>query len=89
MSGKKPAAAAKGGKAAPATKAASAAKSARVGARTKSVRVHNKVHFYKPKTLIKARAPKYTRSLPQRRKMDKVCTRLEGRGRRAVVISMT
>lgn len=42
------------------------------GSHGKVVRVHNKVHFYKPKTLQLARAPKYARkSMPSRNKLDK------------------
>ena len=54
-------------------KAAGAAKAARVGTRTRAVRIHHKVHFYKPKTLKLARAPKYARVLPKSRvtKFDK------------------
>lgn len=36
-----------------------------MGTRTRQVRVHTKVHFYKPKTLILSREPKYVRSLPR------------------------
>jgi large subunit ribosomal protein L23Ae len=62
MSGKgaKAAVAAKG---AAVAKAAGAAKAARVGGSTKTARVHQKVHFYRPKTLELPRAPKYKRSL--------------------------
>ena len=54
-------------------KAAGAAKAARVGTRSRAVRIHHKVHFYKPKTLKLARAPKYARVLPTARvtKFDK------------------
>mmetsp|Transcript_47526 Transcript_47526/g.114090 ORF Transcript_47526/g.114090 Transcript_47526/m.114090 type:complete len:140 (+) Transcript_47526:37-456(+) len=54
-------------------KAAKAAKAARMGSRSKSsVTVRTKVHFYKPKTLKLARAPKYSaRSAKRRTKMDK------------------
>lgn len=56
-----------------AAKAAGAAKAARVGTRSRAVRIHHKVHFYKPKTLKLARAPKYARVLPKARvtKFDK------------------
>lgn len=74
MSGKKVAS----GKAAPAkkeavAKAAKAAKGARVGATVKKTKVHYKPHFYRPKTLVLARDPKYKRSLPAARvsKFDK------------------
>ena len=52
-------------------KAAKAAKAARMGTRAKSsVTVRTKVHFYKPKTLKLARAPKYSaRSAKRRTKM--------------------
>ena len=52
-------------------KAANAAKAARMGTRSKSaVTVRTKVHFYKPKTLKLARAPKYSaRSSKRRQKM--------------------
>jgi hypothetical protein len=61
------AAPAKGAAAAGTAKAAGAAKAARVGTRTRAVRIHHKVHFYKPKTLKLARAPKYARVLPKSR----------------------
>jgi len=48
-------------------KAASALKAARIGSRVKSVRVHNKVHFYRPKTQTLARKPRYLRALPAAR----------------------
>jgi hypothetical protein len=54
-------------------KAAAAAKAARVGTTEKSTRVHTKPHFYKPKTLIADRKPKYARAIPSARgaKFDK------------------
>ena len=48
-------------------KAVKAAKAARTGVSTGKVRVRSKVHFYRPKTLVLARDPKYTRSLPSAR----------------------
>lgn len=42
------------------------------GAHGKAVKVRTKVHFYKPKTLKLARAPRYSRkALPSRNKLDK------------------
>lgn len=42
------------------------------GSHGKVVKIRTKVHFYKPKTLILSRSPKYDRkSMPSRTKMDK------------------
>lgn len=74
MSGKAAAKAApKAGTKAAADKAVKAAKGARLGVSKKGVRVRTKVHFYRPKTEISARDPKYVRSLPSARgsKFDK------------------
>jgi large subunit ribosomal protein L23Ae len=56
-----------------AAKAVKAAKAARVGTTKVKTRVHTKTHFYRPKTKILARAPKYARALPATRttKFDK------------------
>lgn len=56
-----------------AAKAVKAAKAARVGVRTSKARVHTKTHFYRPKTKVLARDPKYARNLPSARatKFDK------------------
>lgn len=52
--------------------AAKVGKKVSKGSHGKVVRVHNKVHFYKPKTLTLARAPKYARkAMPSRNKLDK------------------
>lgn len=48
-------------------KALKAAKAARVGANEKKVKVYTKVHFYKPKTLVLPREPKYLTSTPSHR----------------------
>ena len=55
------------------SKARSAAKKATMGTRSKSsIKVRTKVHFYKPKTLIKQRKPMYSaRSAKRQMKMDK------------------
>lgn len=52
--------------------AAKVSKKTLKGAHGKAVKVRTKVHFYKPKTLKLARAPRYARkSLPSRNKLDK------------------
>jgi large subunit ribosomal protein L23Ae len=52
--------------------AAKVSKKTLKGAHGKAVKVRTKVHFYKPKTLKLARAPRYSRkSLPSRNKLDK------------------
>jgi large subunit ribosomal protein L23Ae len=49
---------------APAAKANAAAKKVLKGDGVKAKKMHTKVHFFKPKTLKLARAPKYTRKTP-------------------------
>lgn len=52
--------------------AAQIAKKVLKGSHGKAVKVRTKVHFYKPKTLELARAPKYARkAAPSRNKLDK------------------
>ncbi|GLD93572.1 hypothetical protein PINS_up002164 [Pythium insidiosum] len=52
--------------------AAKVSKKVLKGSHGKAVQVRTKVHFYKPKTLKLARAPKYARkAVPTRNKMDK------------------
>lgn len=53
-------------------KAAAAATQIKKGAGTKETKVRTKVHFYKPKTLKLARAPKYPKkAVPTLVKLDK------------------
>lgn len=53
-------------------KAAVVSKKLIKGAHGKAIKIRTKVHFYKPKTLKLARAPKYARkSVPTRTKLDK------------------
>ncbi|TYZ63175.1 hypothetical protein PybrP1_004824 [[Pythium] brassicae (nom. inval.)] len=53
-------------------KAAVVSKKIVKGSHGKAVKVRTKVHFYKPKTLKLARAPKYARkAVPTRTKLDK------------------
>ena len=67
--------AAAGSKGAKVAKSAQAAKAARVGVRVEKTKVRTKPHFFRPKTLIKAREPKYRRALPRAvQKMDRFRT---------------
>ncbi|DBA02306.1 TPA: hypothetical protein N0F65_006181 [Lagenidium giganteum] len=53
-------------------KAAQTSRKVLKGSHGKAVKIRTKVHFYKPKTLKLARAPKYARkAVPSRNKMDK------------------
>ena len=50
-------------------------RAARVGVRVEKTKVRTKPHFFRPKTLIKAREPKYRRALPRAvQKMDRFRT---------------
>ena len=57
---------------APSSKAAAVAKTLKKGLSKKGTRIHTKTHFYRPKTLVLERKPKYQRkSTPKKNALDK------------------